>query len=71
MVLPSPGWGAGWEPGAHRAYLPRHQRASAASQWLYQEPRVLLRRSMATWCREQTGGAGGGGQGGRPARLCA
>ena len=31
MVLPSPGWGTGWEPGAHRAYLPRHQRASAAS----------------------------------------
>jgi hypothetical protein len=33
---------------AHRAYLSRHQRASAASQWLRHAPLALLRSSIAT-----------------------
>jgi hypothetical protein len=47
----APGRGTGRPPGALRRYFPRHQRFSAASQWLSHVPLALLRRSMATWWR--------------------
>ena len=64
-LAPAPGRGAGRPPGARRAYLPRHQRFSSASQWLNHVPFALLRRSMATWWRahQPSGLAGGVGSG--------
>ena len=65
LTLAVRGRGAGRPPGALRAYFPRHQRFSSASQWLHHVPFALLRRSIATWWRAHqpswlAGGVGSG-----------